>query len=218
MLKLHVELIRHFCADVEIVVSDDGSSQDVFQFIQKLPIDHIFRPKRKRGQHTASQTIQHGVNLCTRDYYLFAEDDFLYTANFLPHHRWIRKPKIAREGGMVVPDVQFSTPINILEQCITKLENEDFHLVQLAKRCGKAGSIVDGQIQQWDHTSSRPNNWPWMCKTGFRRQMKLPNFMNIGTTESWISHYLVNRYRPLKMCRLPKPCFVHAGNLFTVNY
>lgn len=169
LLEINIKLLRKYAPDMQIVVADDGSHPDVIKKISKLPIDNLYVQTANNNtwsKGTCSTTIKKARKLCSKDYFMFSEDDFLFCGHPLEQYD-------ATEETLMPPVIFPSVNEPIFEKSIALLNKfPNIKNVQLSKDNRRVPThnnfVFEGTDWEYvDHatkTSCYYSNWPSMLR------------------------------------------------------
>lgn len=164
-LDINIKLIRKYLPEAEIIVADHNSDISVITEISKMQPD-----KFTHSVFECSNVIIAARKMCTGEYVVFSEDDFIYSPNPVFTH-----VKGDSEGKYIMPEIHFpDKPLyNVFYESINLLNsNQKIKQIQLVRNLFFDGKIhVSNKcIPRWfylDH-SMMPRyyycNWPYMMR------------------------------------------------------
>lgn len=222
LLDINIKLLRKFSkVPLQIIVADDGSSPEVVRAIKNLPIDGIYSNTshfRVKGRGSCSYTIRESLRLCKRDYFVFAEDDFLFN------------PKIGEciygkgdtSGGGIFPGMHFDKEIttDFFGEAVKALSQSGIKQVQLCRNIKQeqlGDSFVTGDFS-WRYVDfSRTkayytSNWPNLVRMEDQCLDTVPAGLDIAGVEDRNCKLMISRHGKSNWACCPaSPVFQHVG-------
>jgi hypothetical protein len=229
LLDTTVKLIRKFFpAETQILIADDGSTEDAIKFIKTMPIDHL--EVRRDKSHAAGAPIRNCQKHVRHGYYLFSEDDFWFSP----------VPVVgARKGlgnfraGEVFPELKLwglgnsSVPVD----ATVALNRKGVKMAQLARMPDPKilGNKLADTANNWQivcrekvrtqrsfGTDLYYNNWPFMIKSRFLSAVRPEGTWPISRIERFIPDQVDKAFGGDDwIAALCPPHYIHVGYPFS---
>ncbi len=222
LLDINVKLLRKFSkVPLQIIVADDGSSQEVIRSIKKLPIDNLYSHAghfRVKGRGSCSYAIRESLRLCKNEYFVFSEDDFLFN------------PKIGEciygkgdtFNGDIFPRLHFDKEVSsdFFGEAIKALNTSGIKQVQLCRNVKQeqlGGSFETGDFS-WRYVdfsktkSYYTSNWPNLMRRSDQCLDIVPSGLDIAGVEDRNCKLMISRHGKSNWACCPaSPVFQHVG-------
>jgi glycosyltransferase involved in cell wall biosynthesis len=220
-LELNIKMLRRFCPSVQIIVADDGSDKSVLKCVKKMSPDDLFVAKHiplDKHNGSCSDAIEGALKLSKFPYYLFSEDDFLYTAKFIEDN--VPVPRFSR--GKLAPELYFNDLIGDapLCRCISELDDPRIKLVQMAR----ATPTLRKPIKKggpWSYISMAKkdvyNNFPFLMRLEDRKKVSLPPHSAIYKVQRDMEIAVRSQFSEYTAARSSTACYIHVGSPLTLN-